>query len=60
MPRRLFAALALVAATSSLSACAEQVTAPRQPLLAPSTPRHEVFDPSTCKSGWISTEGRCA
>lgn len=59
MSRRFFAVLALVAAISSLSGCAEQVTAPRQQRLTPSTPRDEVFDASTCKSGWISTDGRC-
>jgi ABC-type oligopeptide transport system substrate-binding subunit len=57
---RILAALALVAATASLSACAEPVTAPRQPLLVPSMSRDEALDPSICKSGWISTDGRCA
>jgi hypothetical protein len=60
MFHRVLAALALVTATALLSACAEPVTAPRQPLLAPSTPPHEAIDPSICKSGWISTDGRCA
>ena len=59
MSRRFLAALALFAVISSLSACADQVTAPRQQLPTPSAPRREAFDASTCKSGWISTDGRC-
>jgi hypothetical protein len=59
MSRRILAALALVA-SSTFAACAEPVTAPRQPLVAPSTPRQQAIDASSCKSGWISTEGRCA
>ena len=59
MSRRFLAVLAL-AASSTLSACAESVTAPRSPLATPSAPSQDAFDPSACKSGWISTEGRCA
>jgi len=58
MSRRILAALAL-AATSSLIACSEPLTAPRQPTVAPSAPRYDAFDPGACKSGWISTDGRC-
>jgi hypothetical protein len=59
MSRRLFAALALVVATSSFSACANSVTAPQPRTLAPSGPRLDVTDPHTCKGGWSSSEGRC-
>ena len=58
MPRRLLAALALVVASSTLTGCAESVTAPQ--LRAPTTPRHDSFDPSTCRGGYILSEGRCA
>ena len=58
MPRRLIAALALVVA-SSLAACAESVTAPSQPL-APSSPRHNTVEPSTCRGGFVLSEGRCS
>jgi hypothetical protein len=58
MSRRTLAALALVA-SSAFAACAEPITAPRQPLVAPSAPRHDALVASACKSGWISTEGRC-
>lgn len=59
MSRRLLAVIALAVASSSLTACAESVTAPTQPALSPSTPRLDTFDPSTCKGGWNSSEGRC-
>jgi ABC-type oligopeptide transport system substrate-binding subunit len=59
MPFRLFVALVLVVA-SSLTACAESVTAPSQPPLAPSGPRYDSFDPSLCRGGYILSEGRCA
>jgi len=59
MSRCLLAALALVVA-SSLTACADSVTAPAQPTLAPSAPRHDILDPSTCRGGFILSEGRCA
>jgi len=59
MSRRLLVAVALVIASSTVSACAESVTAPRQPTLAPSTPRYEAFDPGTCRGGWNGSTGRC-
>ncbi|MFL5620016.1 MAG: hypothetical protein ACJ79A_16675 [Gemmatimonadaceae bacterium] len=60
MSHRALALFALVVGSSSLTACAEPVTAPRQSTLAPSTPRHDAFDPSSCKNGYILSEGRCA
>lgn len=60
MSRRLIVALALIVASSSLTACANSVTAPQQPILAPSTHLHDAFDPSTCRGGYILSEGRCA
>jgi hypothetical protein len=60
MSCRVLALFALVVGSSSLTACAEHVTAPQQPTLAPSTPRQDAFDPSSCKSGFILSEGRCA
>jgi ABC-type oligopeptide transport system substrate-binding subunit len=58
MSSRLFAALVFVVA-SLLTACAESVTAPERPPLAPSSPRHDSFDPSVCRGGVILSEGRC-
>ena len=60
MSRRLLAALALVLVSSSLTACADSVTAPQSRTLAPSAPRLDAVDPGTCKSGWIDSLGRCA
>jgi hypothetical protein len=60
MSRRLFATFALVVATSWLAACAESITAPQPPTFAPSTPRLDTLDPSTCRGGFIMSEGRCA
>jgi len=59
MSRRLFAALTLVVASSCLTACADSVTAPQSPTLAPSTLRLDTIDPGTCKGGWNSSTGRC-
>jgi hypothetical protein len=59
MSCRLFLALVIVVA-SSLTACAESVTAPSQPSLAPSGPRHDTFDPSVCRGGYILSDGRCS
>ena len=58
MSRRVLAVIALVVASSSLTACADSVTAPRQPTLVPST-SGSVLAPSTCKGGYILSEGRC-
>jgi len=60
MSRRAFALIALVVVPASLTACAESVTAPQQPVLAPSTPRQDASVPSTCKGGFILSDGRCA
>ena len=60
MSRRALAVTALVLASSSLAACAESVTAPQQPTLAPSTLRPGVVEPSNCTGGYILSEGRCA
>ena len=59
MSRRVLAVIALVVASSSLTACADSVTAPRQPTLAPSTSRESELAPSACKGGYILSEGRC-
>jgi len=60
MSPRYFTALALVLVSSSLTACADSVTAPQSPTLAPTAPRLDAFDPGTCKNGWIDSLGRCA
>jgi len=59
MSRRVLAVVALVVASSSLTACADSVTAPREPTLAPSTSHESVVTSSTCKGGYILSEGRC-
>jgi hypothetical protein len=58
MSRRALAVLALVSCTS-LTACADSVTAPPQQTLAPSAPRHDAVSRSSCKGGYIMSEGRC-
>ena len=57
MSRRALAVFALVAC-SSLTACADAVTAPPQRTLAPSAPRHDAISGSSCKGGYILSEGR--
>ena len=58
MSRRALAALALVVC-SSLTACADSVTAPPQPTLAPAAPQHDAISRGSCKGGYILSEGRC-
>ena len=58
MSRRVLAVLALVLA-SAFIACAEPVTAPQRPTLEPSAPHQSGGVPSTCKGGFILSEGRC-
>ena len=57
MSRLALVVLALVVC-SSLTACADSVTAP-QPTLAPSAPQHDAMSRSSCKGGYILSEGRC-
>ena len=59
MSRRALAVLAALAVCSSLTACADSVTAPPQQTLAPSAPRHDAINRSSCKGGYILSEGRC-
>jgi len=58
MSRRALAVLALVVC-SSLAACADSVTAPSQPTLAPAAPQHDAISRTSCKGGYILSEGRC-
>ena len=60
MSRRTLAVVALVVASTSFTACAESVTAPRQPTITPSAPKADVQEQSPCKGGYILSEGRCA
>jgi len=59
MSRRALVVFALVIVSASLTGCAESVTAPRQPTLAPSTPRPDLTGRATCNGGYILSEGRC-
>jgi hypothetical protein len=59
MSRRVLAVIALVVVCSSLTACADSITAPRQPALASSTSQRDAISRSSCKSGYILSEGRC-
>lgn len=60
MRRRTIAALALVLASSSFSACADAVTAPARPTIAPTAaPTLDAGDLTTCRGGWVSSAGRC-
>ena len=59
MYRRSIVLLTLVAA-SSLAACADTVTAPASPSVAPRT--HAAPGGATlgsCRGGWLSSTGRC-
>ena len=60
MSRRPLVLFALVIVSASLAGCAESVTAPSQPTLAPATPQPDLVEPSGCKGGYILSEGRCA
>jgi hypothetical protein len=60
MSRRPLVLFALVIVSASLAGCAESVTAPPQPTLAPSTPRPDLIERSGCPGGYILSEGRCA
>ena len=60
MFRRRIVVLALVAASSSLAACADRVTAPVRPTLSARTlVSPGGADLSTCRGGWVSSTGRC-
>ena len=59
MSRRALAVFALVIVSASLTGCAESVTAPRQPTLAPTAPQHDAVNRGSCKGGYILSEGRC-
>jgi hypothetical protein len=60
MSRRALVVFAL-AVSASLIGCADSITAPPQPTVAPSTPRSTgVQEPGACKGGYVLSEGRCA
>jgi hypothetical protein len=58
MSRLALAVLALVVC-SSLTACADSVTAPSQRTLTPPAPQHDAVNKSSCRGGYILSEGRC-
>ena len=59
MTRRTIA-LAVATLAMSLAACADPSTAPQRSQLAPTgTSSKDTFDPSLCRGGTVSTEGRC-
>jgi len=60
MTRRTIAVLVATFATSALAACAAPSTAPQRSQIAPAgASSRDVVDPSTCRSGWNSSDGRC-
>lgn len=59
MFRRLLALVAIAAASAAFSACSSAPTAPAASTVAPRAGQRDLFDPSLCKSGWLSSEGRC-
>ena len=56
MSRRALAVMALVLASTFFAGCADSVTAPPQPTLAPPAPQLQA---GTCKGGYVLSEGRC-
>ena len=60
MSRRTLALLALTVIVSSLTACADTVTGPGRNSMTPSAaPTYNATHSSSCKGGWVSSEGRC-
>jgi hypothetical protein len=60
MSRRTIALLALALVSPSLVGCADAVTAPARPTIAPAAaPTLETGDLTTCRGGWVSSTGRC-
>lgn len=60
MSRRTIAVLAFALVPSSLAGCADAVTAPARPTIAPAAaPMLEAGDLTTCRGGWVSSTGRC-
>jgi hypothetical protein len=59
MTRRTIALAVATLVTSALAACAEPSTAPERSQLAPAGAARDTFDPTLCRSGWNSSEGRC-
>ena len=60
MSCRTIAALAFALLSSSLVGCADGVTAPARPTIAPAAaPTLEAGDLTTCRGGWVSSTGRC-
>lgn len=60
MSHRRIVALALVAALSSLAACADSITAPGPgAITARSVSSLEGAALTTCRGGWVSSAGRC-
>ena len=58
MPRRALV-IALAVVSASLTSCAESITAPQQPTVAPSAPHPDMVEKTLCKGGYILSEGRC-
>ena len=60
MSRRRILVITLIAASSSLAACANSVTAPAEPMLTANTLKAvDGKAPTTCRGGWVSSAGRC-
>lgn len=60
MTRRTIAVHVATFATLALAACAEPSTAPQRSPLAPSgASSRDLFDPSLCRNGYNTSEGRC-
>jgi len=60
MSRRRIVVLTLIAASSSLAACADPATAPTRPTPTVGTLMLlEAKSPTTCRGGWVSSAGRC-
>jgi hypothetical protein len=60
MSRRMLALLALVVTVSSMTACADSLTAPERRSMTPSaTPIYDAMRSGSCKGGWVSSTGRC-
>ena len=60
MTRRSIAVVVATVATFALAACSEPSTAPQRTQLAPSSASaKDTFDPTLCRGGTVSTEGRC-
>ena len=59
MSRRSILVLAAVAASAALAGCADPVTAPNRPTLAPRAASAPGASVAACRGGWVSSTGRC-